>query len=171
MNRGGAGCVTEATSANCIASSKFYLYYCFSFGDCPLIQVNKHVFKCLVMLYKHLSGALLSVYPRFSNLRRIPWWFKSKSDPLRIPPGSLMYNFQFILTMLGNKTISVLKKKSPGGLDCKMTYKCLLNDGTWNKKNKQNFPLHQIVKNLAGCSDGWQKNTANVNCHLGCPER
>jgi len=32
------------------------------------------------------------------------------------------------------------------------------------KKIKQNFPLHQILQKLAGCSDGWQKN--NSKCHL-----
>lgn len=134
MNRSGAGWLTEATSANCIASSKFYLYYCFCLGDYPLIQVNKHVFKWLVVFYKHLSGALLSVYPRFSNLRWISWWIKIKSDTLRIAFGSLMYNFQFILTMLRNETTSVLKKKSPRGLDYKMIHKRLLNGGIWSEK-------------------------------------
>lgn len=66
---------------------------------------------------------------------------------------------------------SIEQKISPGGVDCKMTHECLLNGGTWSQKNEENFPLYQILKNLAGCSDGWQKNTANVNCHLGCPER
>lgn len=139
MNRSGVGWLTEATSADCIASSKFYLYYCFCLGDYPLVQVKKYIFKCLVVLYKHLSGALLSVYPRVSNSRWIPWQIKTKSDPLRLAFGPLIYNFQIILTLLGNENTSVLKKKSPGGLDCKMTHECLLNGGTWYKKMSETF--------------------------------
>lgn len=55
MNRGGAGWLTEATSANCITTSKFYLYYCFCLSDCSLIQVNK----CF-----QLSGCALQAFIR-----------------------------------------------------------------------------------------------------------
>lgn len=36
-------------------------------------------------------------------------------------------------------SIEKKKKKSPRGLDCKMTHECLLNGGTWNKKTTETF--------------------------------